>query len=132
MCRNQILARHHFVDAFIQTTLETQVSVGDNTHQMVLVINHRNASDVVILHNRKGILHRASASDGHRVIDHPILGTFYCGYVMRLFIDAHILMDDADTAFAGDGNSHRRFGDGVHCGCYKRNFQRNTAREFRF
>ena len=36
--------------------------------------------------------------------------------LIDLLFDGHILVNDADTAFTGNGNCHAGFGDGVHRG----------------
>ena len=128
---HQVLAGHHLHDGTLHVLLETQVTVGHDTHQMTLAIHYRYATDMVLGHEGKRILYSPIATDGHGVVDHTILGTLHDGHLTSLFLDAHILMDHTDTAFTGDGNSHGRFGDSVHSGCHKRNLEFDVAREAR-
>ena len=59
----------------------------------------------------------------------PGLSTLHDGYLTCLFFDRHILMDNTDTTFTCNGNCHFRFGNRIHSGRYKRNFQLNVFRK---
>ena len=57
MCGHQILFGHHVIHLLVKAVLKAQVSVGDNTHQVVVVVNHRNAADMVFCHHVQCFLH---------------------------------------------------------------------------
>ena len=124
---HEVLAGHHLIDGLVEPTLKAQVTVGDDTHQMVLVVDHGNAADVVVVHHFQSVLHRLAAADGHGVVDHAVLGPLHDGHLVRLFLYRHVLVDDADTAFARDRNGHGRLGDGVHGGRHERDIERDVT-----
>ena len=104
-------------------TLETKVTVSDDTHKMVFLINHRNATDMIVMHHIQSILDSTPAANGNRIIDHTILSTFDDSYLTSLLLNRHILMDNTDTALTRDGNGHRRLGHRIHSGRDKRNVE---------
>ena len=103
---NQILAGHHLINLLVHVALEAEVTVGNNTYEMVLIIHHWNTTDMIIVHHIKGILHCTTATDSNRVINHTILSTLHDGNLTSLLLDAHVLVDNTNTTFAGDGNRH--------------------------
>ena len=48
MCRHKIILRHNLLDGSVQTALKAQVTIGDDTHQMLLVIYHRNTTNMIL------------------------------------------------------------------------------------
>ena len=119
MGSDEIFFRHHLVYEAVHMTLETQVTVGNDTHEMVLAIHNGDTTDMVFCHHPEGITHGLAAADRHRIIDHTILGTLDDSHLARLLIDRHILMYDTDTTFTGDSDSHRRLGDSIHSSCHE-------------
>ena len=87
-------------------TLETEVAVSDNTHEVVFFINHGNAADMIVVHHIQSILDGAAATNRDRVIDHTVLCTLDDGHLTSLLFDRHILMNDTDTALTRNGNGH--------------------------
>ena len=126
---DEVVLRHHLVDGTVQTALKAQVAVGDDTYQMALVIDNGDAADMVLGHDVKGLGDGRTATDGDRVIDHAVLGALDDGHLTGLVLYRHILVDDADTAFTGYGNSHLTLGHGVHGGRHKRHVQLDMTRE---
>ena len=53
--RHQPVAGHHIAHRPAHFLFETQVAVGDNTHQALLIIDNRNASNAVFAHESDGI-----------------------------------------------------------------------------
>jgi len=104
-------------------TLEAEVTVSDDTHEVVFLINHRNATDMIVVHHIQSILDGASATNGDRVIDHTILSALDDGHLTCLLLNRHILMDDTDSTLPRDGNGHRRLGHRVHSGRDERNVE---------
>ena len=70
--------------------------------------------------------------DGDGIKDHAVLRTLDDGYLSCLLLDGHILVDDADTTFAGNGDGHRTFGHRVHGRRHNRHIEGDVARELRF
>ena len=127
MGNDKIILCHHIRNLAIHISLETQVTVCDNTHEFVVLIYHRNTSDVIFSHHIESVLYSLPRIDGHRIIDHAILGTLYYCHLTSLFLDRHILVDNADAAFASDSDSHRSLCDSVHCCCHEWDFQVNVT-----
>ena len=131
MCGHQVFAGHHLIDGTSHITLETQVAIGDNTHQATIVIHHGDAADMIFVHQVERILHGASELDGDRVINHAVFGTFDNGHLARLLLDTHVLVDDTDSAFACYGNGHSRLRHRVHGSGNEGDFQFDVTRESR-
>ena len=129
---DQVLGCHHVVDELVHVTLETEVAVGDDAHEVVFLIDDRNAANVIVVHHVKGILDGASAANGDRVVDHTVLSTLDNGHLTSLFLDRHILMDHTDTTLACNGNGHRRLGHRVHSGGDKGDIEFDVARKTSF
>ena len=126
---HEILACHHVVDEFVEMTLETEVAVGDDTHEVVLLIHYGDTSDVVFRHDVEGVFHCLSATYCHGVVNHSVLGTLHDGHLTGLVFNRHVLVNHADTAFARYGDSHCRLGDGVHGSRNERHVQGDVTRE---
>ena len=120
---------HHFVDMLIHISYETKVTVCYNSHQISLIIHYRYTTNSVFRHQCQCIAYSRTSLNGYRIINHTVFSTLHDGYLTCLFFDRHILMDNTDTAFTCNGNCHFRFGNRIHSGRYKRNFQLNVFRK---
>ena len=119
---DQVLAGHDVVDAQLVVGDEAQVAVGDNAHQLVAV-EHRQAGDAVVAHDRLHLGHALVAGHGDRVDDHAGLGLLDLFDLLGLAVDAHVLVDDADAALPGHGDGGLVLGDRVHGGAEQRRLQ---------
>ena len=124
---DDVVLRHHLVDALVQVALEAQVAIGHDAHQVASVVHHGDAADLILGHQRQGVRHGRTALDGDRVINHAVLRTLHDGHLAGLFLDGHVLMDHADAALARDGDSHLGFGHRIHGSRHKRNLQLDVA-----
>ena len=111
---DEVLRGHHLRNQAVHVALETQVAVGDDADQPPLGVDHGDAADLVLLHQRERVAHGVLLGDGDRVVNHAVLGAFHTAHVRGLLGDGHVLVDHADPAFTSQRNSHRRFGNGVH------------------
>ena len=128
--RDQAVAgSHHLPDAARHVALETQVAVGDDADELPVGIHDRNASDLVFLHQIQGVADGVLLGDGHRVVDHAVLGTLHLADLRGLLGDGHVLMDHSDTSFAGQSDGQRRLGDSVHSGGHDGDVERDISRE---
>ena len=129
---NEVLTSHYLVDLLVQPTLETQITVGYNAHQTTFVVHHRDAANVIVGHQSQRIGNSPAATDGHRVIDHTVLGTLHDGHLTGLGLYRHVLMNHTDATLTCNGNGHGRLGNGIH-GCrHKGNVQLDVSREAGF
>ena len=71
---------------------------------------------MVFGHHVKSLAHSASAEYRYRIIDHSVFGSFDGMHLPGLFFDRHILVNHADSAFAGYGYGQRALCHGVHGG----------------
>ena len=129
---HEVLLRHDLLNGTIETTLETEVAVGDDTHKVVVIVNHGNTTDMIFRHDVEGLSHGRTLGDGDRIVDHTVLGTLYDSNLTGLVVDRHILMNNTDTTLAGDGNSHLTLGNSIHSCCHERNIQFDVARKAGF
>ena len=93
---------------------EAEVAVCDDTYEMVVIIDYRNTTDMIFCHHIEGLTDCGSTADGHRVVDHTVFGTLHDCYLSCLFLNAHVLVDHADTTLSCDGDGHCRLCYGVH------------------
>ena len=123
MGSDKILLGHHLINLLVQATLETQVTVGDDSHQIVILVDNRDTTDVIFCHHVKCILHGPSTTDRHRVVYHTILSTLNDGHLAGLSLNGHVLVNHADTTLTSNGNSHSTLCNSIHCCCHKGNIQ---------
>ena len=106
MSCDKVLRCHNLINLFVQPALETQVAVGDNTYEVIVVINNWNTTNVIVVHHVQSILHSTSEPYCHRVVNHSVLGPLDNGNIARLFLNGHVLMNHADTSLTGNGYGH--------------------------
>ena len=120
---------HHLFDAARHVALETQVAVGDDADEDFIRIHDRNASDPVLFHQIQRVADGVVLGNGHRIVDHAVLGAFHLADLGGLFGNGHILVDHADSAFACQGDRQRRFGNRVHSGGHNGDVELDISRE---
>ena len=131
VCGNQTFAGHHFIYGTVDVLLKAQISVSDNSDQVVLVINYGYTSNVIFAHEGQSVLNFASTLDGYGVVNHTVFSTFYNCNLASLFLNSHILVDNTDSSFTRNGDGHIGFGHRVHCSGNKWNLEFDVTREFR-
>ena len=113
---------HDKINVFCHVSFETQISVGNNTHQITFIIYHRDTTDFIFRHDVQCILNSRTSFNRYRVINHTIFGTLYDSNLSCLFFDRHIFVNHTDTTFTSNGNRHFRFGNCIHGSRHKRYF----------
>jgi len=111
--RNQIIFRHHFSQALVVVGNEAQVALGDDALEMA-VDGDGDAGDVVIVHDLAGVFDGGVGIERDRIGDDAVLAAFDFLDLASLHLDGHVLVNDADAAFLGEGDGQLAFGDGVH------------------
>ena len=129
ICSNDIFFCHHFIDMLIHISYEAKVTISNNSYQISFIIYYWNTTDSVFCHQCQCISYSRTSLNGYRIINHTIFSALHNGNLTCLFLNGHILMNNADTTFTCNGNSHFRFSNRVHSGRYKRNFQLNVFRK---
>ena len=128
--RHELIARsHHIANEAIHVALEAQVAVRHDTDQNLILIDHRNTADLIFVHQLQRIAHRSLLRDGHRIVDHTILGTLHATHMSRLLGDRHILVDHTDTALTRQSDGQRGLRHGIHSGRDDRDIQHDISRE---
>ena len=114
---DQVVLGHHVFDGLVKIAAfhETHVPVGDDAHQhAVLADGH--AGDLEPAHDLVGFFHQVVRPQEEGVDDNAVFRTLYPVHLVGLALDAHILVDDADTAFTGNGDGHVRLRHRIHGG----------------
>ena len=124
---HKIFVCHHVINLPIQSTLESQVSIGNDTHQAIILVNHGNTTDVIVAHHVKRIFHGTSHANSYWVVNHTVLSTFHDSHLTCLLFDGHVFMNHANTTFACNGNRHRRLRYRIHSGSNERYVQYDIA-----
>ena len=75
MSHDKIIFCHYLVNLASEVSLESEVTVGDDTDKCIYVINYRNAANVVFSHDVESIFDSRAALYSHRVINHAVLGS---------------------------------------------------------
>ena len=101
-------------------------------YQVVFIVDNRNTTDVVIMHHIKSIFYCATSTDSNRIVNHTIFGTLYDSYLMSLFRNRHIFVDDTDTTFTCDSYRHRSLSNSIHRSCDEWDIQLDVTRELGF
>ena len=102
---HEIFRCHHIVDKTIEVVFKTQIAVCNNTHKFIVIINHRNTTDMILFHHSKCITYSASTFDCYRIVNHTVFGTFHCMHLTSLLCYRHIFVNNTDTSFASNSNS---------------------------
>ena len=126
--RNKVLSGHHLGNLTIQVLLEAQVTIGNNTNEATIGSNYYgNATNMIFRHQGKDIAHGSVRRSTNGSVYHTVFGTLHLADLMRLSLNAHVLMDNANTAFTSHGNSHLGLGHCIHSSRDNRNIKRNIA-----
>ena len=125
----QAFGGHHILHRNGKVLLEADVPVGHDSHQAAGSVRDGDTADVVLLHQPQGVFDRLVLADGHRIQDHSVLGTLHLAHLGSLGGDAHVLVNDADSAFTGQGDGHRGLRHGIHSGRYNGDVQGNVSGE---
>ena len=75
MSHDKIIFCHYLVNLASEVSLESEVTVGDDTDKCIYVINYRNAANVVFSHDVESIFDSRAALYSHRIINHAVLGS---------------------------------------------------------
>ena len=57
---HEILLRHDLLDGTVKTTLKTQVAVGDDTLEVLLIVDYGDTTDMILRHDVEGLSHSGS------------------------------------------------------------------------
>ncbi len=117
-CGYEAVFGHYLAYLFLGVLLETEVAVGEHAYEEEVVVHYRYAADAVLLHNLERITNGGIGLEGDGVEDEAVLRAFYFAYLLCLALYTHVFMQYAYTAFAREGDSQWRFGNGIHSSRY--------------
>ena len=126
--RDQTLARRH--DQFhrlVEIGFESQVAVGDDTHYLARLVDHRQPGNAMLTGDLDDIANGHQRRNSDRVAQDAGLETLHLGHFSGLGLGGEILVDDADPAFLGQRNGETSFRHGIHGGRKQRQVQGNVA-----
>ena len=128
---NKILRSHAFADLLGVIGLELEVTVGDDTNELPLVINDGNTGDTELTHQIVCVLKSVVRGKIERISNDTILGTLYLVDFISLCLDGHILVDNTDTTLTCHSDCHAMFSYGIHSCGHHRDVQFDAVREVR-
>ena len=120
---DEVFACHDILDRTVYVLFETEVAIGYNAFQVTFIIDNGYSADVIFGHQLEGIANAAAQLDGDGVVDHAVFSAFHDGNLSGLFLYTHVFVDDANAAFASNGNRHRSFSYRIHRGRHEGDLQ---------
>ncbi len=127
---DEFFVGHELLDFAIEILFKDYVAVGQNTHDLLSLVDNNDAGDRILVHQILDQPDRRFFINGYRVHDHTALGALHLLDFGLLLLDRHVFVDNPDAAFLGKGNCHRRFGDRIHCCTDNRYVQFDISGEF--
>ena len=117
-----VLLGHDVLNRVVVVRLEAQVTAGDYAHQF-RAVDHGNPGDVMHAGQAQDLAYAGVGVDGNGIADDAGLEFLHHTHLPGLLLRAHVLVDDAYTAFLGHGDGQAPLGDGVHGGRQKGDIQ---------
>ena len=115
LCGDQLVLRGHDLgDRLLHVSDEAGVPSGDDADEEAVMINDR-ISGIAVLHGKcKNVSESHVGGYSGRSNHHSALEALYAADCLCLLLDAHVLVDESETALLGNGNSHLRARYGIH------------------
>ncbi len=127
----EVFARHQFVHRLARIVGEAAIAIGQDAVQLAELVDHRDAADLVLCHQRLRIAQRGIGQDRDRVDHHAAFIAFHRAHGGGLFLDRQIAVEHADPAQLRHHDRHVGLGHRVHCAGDDRDVQRDFARQAR-
>ncbi len=108
------------------------IAVGNDAHQFIVLVNHRQPADTVFVQNRFHIHQRIIGSERYGIGNHTVFVPFYHFHFGSLLFDAHIFVNKSDAALTRYSNCHIRLGNRVHRRTNNGNVQVNVGSQTGF
>ena len=129
--RNQFfLLGHDRGNRLFRVGLKADIAARHNADE-VARLHHRHTGNAVGAGELDQLRNACGALDRDRIFDHATLELLDPADFLGLFLDGHVLVDNADAAFLSQRNGQTRLGDRIHCRGYQWNIERNIARQAR-
>ena len=128
--RNQVFLGHDIADAAAHVFFKAHITVGDDPDEFA-VDRNRYTGDAIFTHQFIGIGQEVIRVKENGIDDDAVFRPFYLVDFTGLSCNGHILMNNANAAFAGNGNRHRGFRYRIHTRTHNRNIQFDIAGQVR-
>ena len=125
---DEVFAGHDFADFAAVIRFKAKVAVGQDADKFA-VAGNRHAADAIARHQVFRVLNQVIGREEEGVGDNAVLRALHLINLRCLFCNGHVLVDDAQTAFARHCNGHAGIRYRVHCGRHQRNVQLNHRGE---
>ena len=112
---DEVALGHDLLDAEVVGLQEPEVAAGEDALELA-ADGDGDARDVVPFHDQAGFADHGVGAQGDRVDDDAVFGALDLVDLEGLLLDRHVLVDDAEAAFLGQGDGQLALGDGVHRG----------------
>ena len=125
---DEVFRGHDLGDLAGIVGLKAQIAVGEDADQLA-VFGDGHAGDAVARHQFLRVGDEMIRGEEERIGDDAVFRTLDLVHLRGLRLDGHVLVDDAQTAFAGDGDGQTRVGDGIHGGAHQGDVQGDALGE---
>ncbi len=119
--RDQLFKGHQFADGLGGMGGEAHIAMGEDAHQLAdgatalaAILDHRDARDIVRLHQGQRIGQGRVRADGDGIDHHAALEGLDHAHLLGLFGSRQVLVDHAHAAGLGHGNRHGTLGNRIH------------------
>ena len=134
--RDQPVLGHQLGDGLLRVGGEADVAIGQDADELALValrpaLDHRNAGDGIMLHQRQRVGQRLVGEDRDRVGDHARFELLHEPDLGGLLVGLEVAVDHAEAAGLRHGDRHPGFRHGVHRRGDDRQVQRNGLGQLR-
>ncbi len=130
--RDQVFLGHQLRHALLRVGREPHVPVGEDADEFSgrrgrAALHHRNAGNVIALHQFQGVGELGLRVDGERVHHHAGFEFLDLAHLGRLVRRLEVAVQNAEATGLRHGDRHGGFGHRVHRGGDDRDIQRNLA-----
>ena len=126
------LLGHQLGHLLVRVGGKAHVAVGEDAdelagHAVAAALHHRDAGNVVVLHQRERVGERGVGRDGDRIHHHARFELLDLADLRRLRLGFEIAVDDAEPAGLRHGDRHLGLGHSVHGRGHDRDIERDFA-----
>ena len=128
---SEIILRHQFADQLSRIFSEPHVAMGEDADQLARFLDHRNAADLVPLHQHLRVGERSGRQDGDGIDDHAAFEPLHRPDGIGLFLDRQIAVQHANPAQLRHDDRHVGFRHRIHGRRQDRDVKLYPARDLR-
>ena len=134
--RDELVLGHQLGHLLPPVGGKAHVAIGEDADELAgasvaAALDHRDAGDVILLHQRQRVGERRVGMDGDRIHHHARFEFLHLPHLRRLHGRIEIAVNDADAAGLRHGDRHVRLGHGIHGRGDDRDVERDAAGDAR-